>query len=104
MKEYLKRVFLSLTWSQKPVELDQKQLRDRLLLAVRDEKVEEFWKALTKYILESSDTNKFLGIKNEMGMKGFWYMKGYIRGQRDIMRFVDIAVRMAKDEEKRKTK
>lgn len=105
MKEYLKRLFLSLTWTHNAgPDLDAKQLRDRILLAVRDERVEEFWKALTKYILESSNTDKFLSVKNELGIKGFFYMKGYIRGQRDILRFVDVAVRMAKDEEKRKAK
>lgn len=50
-----------------------------------------FWKALSNRIDINSNTDLFLAIKTEMGMKGFWYMKGYIQSMRDIQKIVNSA-------------
>lgn len=64
----------------------------------------EFWKTLIEIIDQTSSTEKFLSIKTEMGMKGFWYMKGYIQGQRDIKKIVGSAARSVEKKESIKQK
>jgi len=49
------------------------------------------WEAVKLFISEIASTELFMGIKNEMGMKGFWYVKGYVRGLRDFVRRVEAA-------------
>ena len=51
----------------------------------------EFWQVLSDYIGKAGDPELFLKVNNEMGIKGFWYMKGYISACRDIIRKVDSA-------------
>jgi hypothetical protein len=79
---------------QRQSEPDLADLRDRLKTISQPA-----WEALREYILRTSTTDRFLNIKNEMGMKGFWYTKGFIRGQREILRFVDAALLAAEKEQ-----
>lgn len=48
-----------------------------------------FWEEIKKYMTISANPEKFLTIKDEMGMKGFWYLRGYIQAQRDIRFLVE---------------
>jgi hypothetical protein len=59
-----------------------------------------FWKMLVEEIDAMSSPERFLGVKDEMGMRGFWYLKGYIKGQRDVKRMVNAAARAAEALEK----
>ncbi len=69
--------------------------REDLKKAMLEGSKTAFWRLLSAYIDEASSTERFLGIKEEMGMKGYWYLKGYIKGQRDIKRTVEAAARAA---------
>ena len=51
----------------------------------------EFWKELKEYIDHAADPKLFLKIDKEMGMKGFWYMRGYINAMNDLVRRVESA-------------
>lgn len=52
-----------------------------------------FWQLLLQYMRSAGDTENFLAIKNEMGMKGFWYLKGYVKAMRDVQLYVEAADR-----------
>lgn len=59
-----------------------------------------FWKELKVFIEEKGDPQLFLAIDNEMGMKGYWYMKGAISACQDILKVIESAERSAERKNK----
>jgi len=57
-------------------------------LALRSSQADVFWAAVEQYIETAADTERLLKVKRELGMKGYNYLVGYIKGQRDIAKFV----------------
>jgi len=55
---------------------------------LRSNRVDLFWPAVEQYINTAANPERLLKVKRELGMKGYHYMVGYIKGQRDIAKFV----------------
>lgn len=48
-----------------------------------------YCKMLNDYLSFSCDLNRLLQINKEMGMKGYWYVRGYLKCGQDISRFIN---------------
>lgn len=57
--------------------------------ALLSQRTDIFWQAVEQYAEKASDPETLLKIKRELGAKGYHYMVGYIKGQRDLVKFVN---------------
>ena len=61
---------------------------EQFVEALRSPYADQLWSAVEAYIARSSSADRMLAVKDEMGMKGYWYTRGHIKGQREIVKFV----------------
>jgi len=52
-----------------------------------------FWDELSSIIKKEADPEKFLAVKTEMGIKGYWYMRGYIQAMRTVLTIVETSAK-----------
>lgn len=77
-------------WSvyrQTPPLMEPEQFAEALLSS----RTEVFWAAVEQYAQAAANPEKLLQVKKELGLGGHQYMVGYIKGVRDLLRFVNHA-------------
>jgi len=85
LKAWMRRLICRWTMlRESPPKMDPLVFQEALL----SQRTDIFWQALEQYIDTAADPERLLKVKRELGMKGYHYMVGYIKGQRDIARFV----------------